>query len=65
MRQFLRECDICQRYKSDLAASPRFLNPFQIPATTWYCVNMDFVDGLPGSGGKLWIDSPNMHISLV
>ncbi|GJR81105.1 transposon ty3-G gag-pol polyprotein [Tanacetum coccineum] len=52
VRNYIRECDTCQRCKSDLAASPGFLQPLPIPAAIWEDISLDFVEGLPNSNGK-------------
>ena len=52
VRQFVRECEVCQRCKPDLAASPGLLQPLPIPERIWSDISMDFVEGLPKSGGK-------------
>ena len=44
-------CDICQRFKYDNTASPGLLQPLPIPSTAWTQVTMDFIEGLPHSGG--------------
>ena len=52
VRQFIRQCDICQRYKNEVNASPGLLQPLPIPQTAWSQISMDFIEGLPVSGGK-------------
>ena len=52
VKQFIRECDICQRQKPDLAAYPGLLQPLPIPDKIWSSISMDFVERLPVSQGK-------------
>lgn len=35
LRQFIRECDTCQRFKYDTLAYPGLLQPLSIPLTAW------------------------------
>ncbi|KAJ8751836.1 hypothetical protein K2173_026032 [Erythroxylum novogranatense] len=49
--QFIRHCDICQRNKTDHLAPAGLLQPLPIPDRIWSDVSMDFIDGLPTSGG--------------
>lgn len=52
VKQVVRDCDICQRNKPDLAASPGLLQPLPIPNQIWSDISIDFIDGLPKSQGK-------------
>lgn len=49
---YARKCDVCQRCKPDLAASPGLLQPLPIPNRVWDDISMDFIEGLPRSQGK-------------
>ncbi|GAU24592.1 hypothetical protein TSUD_289530 [Trifolium subterraneum] len=49
---FVKNCGICQKNKSDLAAYPGLLQPLPVPHQIWTNISMDFVEGLPTSGGK-------------
>ena len=51
LKKFIRECDICQRIKSDTFVLARLLQPLAIPATPWTDVSLDFVEGFPKSQG--------------
>ena len=51
LKQFIRECDVCQRVKSETSAPARLLRPLPIPTTPWTDVSLDFVEGLPKSQG--------------
>ncbi|GKA83145.1 putative mitochondrial protein [Tanacetum coccineum] len=52
VRQFVKECDTCQRQKPDLSAYPGCLQPLPIPERIWTEVSMDFIEKLPNSQGK-------------
>ncbi|GJW14002.1 transposon ty3-G gag-pol polyprotein [Tanacetum coccineum] len=52
VKQFVRECLVCQKYKPDLAAYPGLLQPLHIPQTIWSSISMDFIEGLPKSHNK-------------
>ena len=43
---------MCQASKYDTAANPGLLQPLPIPTAVWIDVSMDFITGLPKSGGK-------------
>nr|GEZ25398.1 hypothetical protein [Tanacetum cinerariifolium] len=44
IKQFVRECDVCQRCKSDLSSYLRLLQPLPVPNTVWYSISMDFME---------------------
>ena len=52
VKQWVRECDVCQRCKPDLSAYPGLMQPLPIPVKVWSDISMDFVEGLPKSNGK-------------
>lgn len=52
VRIFINQCDICQRHKYDVAASPRYLHPLPIPEGVWTDICLNFIEGLPKSQGK-------------
>ena len=51
LKQFVRNCDVCQRIKSDTKSPVGLLQPLPIPTTSWTNVSLDFVEGLPKSMG--------------
>ena len=51
VKEFLQQCDVCQRYKTDCMQPAGLLQPLPIPAQIWTDVSMDFVEGLPSSNG--------------
>jgi hypothetical protein len=55
IKQFVAECEVCQRQKGETVASPGYLQPLAIPTETWLDVSMDFIEGLPSSQGKTTI----------
>lgn len=52
IQNYIRECAVCQKNKPDLAAYPGLLQPLPIPSKIWDQISMDFIEGLPSSGGK-------------
>ncbi|KAL4278692.1 hypothetical protein GQ457_03G025630 [Hibiscus cannabinus] len=52
MRQFVRECQMCQRMKSDSLAPAGLLQPLPIPNQVFEDISLDFITGLPKSNGK-------------
>ncbi|GKD39892.1 ty3-gypsy retrotransposon protein, partial [Tanacetum coccineum] len=52
VKKHVRECDVFQRSKSDLAAYPGLLQPLPIPERICSDISMDFIVGLPKSQGK-------------
>ncbi|GJS76205.1 retrotransposon-related protein [Tanacetum coccineum] len=52
VKQWVRECVVCQKQKPDLSAYPGLLQPLPIPETIWSEISMDFIEGLPKSQGK-------------
>nr|GFA56542.1 hypothetical protein CTI12_AA187700 [Tanacetum cinerariifolium] len=52
VKTFVKECDICQRYKPDLFAYPGLIQPLLIPTHIWNEISMDFIENLPKSHGK-------------
>ena len=51
VRQFIKECESCQRNKTDNLKPAGLLQPLQIPSQVWVDISMDFIDGLPLSKG--------------
>ncbi|GJZ09114.1 transposon ty3-G gag-pol polyprotein [Tanacetum coccineum] len=49
VKQFVRDCEICQRYKPNLEAYPGLLQPLPIPTSIWTSISMDFIERLPKS----------------
>ena len=52
VKEWVRNCDVCQRNKADLSAYPGLLQPLPIPEKIWQDISMDFVEALPMSQGK-------------
>jgi hypothetical protein len=52
IRQFIRECNVCQRNKHENTASPGLLQPLPIPSAPFIDINMDFIEGLSKSERK-------------
>lgn len=52
VHEFVTACAICQQAKPDRSKYPGLLQPLQVPEGSWQTVSMDFIEGLPLSGGK-------------
>jgi len=52
LKQFVRECDACQRLKSDTCFPAGLLQPLAIPNRPRLDISMDFMEGLPRSQQK-------------
>ncbi|KAF3623801.1 hypothetical protein FXO37_31675 [Capsicum annuum] len=50
--QYVESCDVCQRSKEENVPYPGLLQPLPISDQAWRHVSMDFIEGLPKSGGK-------------
>ncbi|MFS8019295.1 putative nucleotidyltransferase, Ribonuclease H [Helianthus anomalus] len=51
VKNFVRECDICQRCKASTTVPGGLLQPLSIPNAIWEDISMDFISGLPASRG--------------
>ncbi|KAJ0578410.1 putative nucleotidyltransferase, Ribonuclease H [Helianthus annuus] len=52
VRNFIRQCTICQKAKYETVATPGLLQPLPIPNHVFSDISMDFIGGLPKSQGK-------------
>lgn len=52
VREFVRNCAICQQVKSETVSYPGLLQPLPIPTFVFSVISMDFITGLPRSRGK-------------
>jgi hypothetical protein len=52
IRNFVAECDVCQRNKGETIKSSGTLQPLLIPPAIWKDISMDFITGLPKLGNK-------------
>lgn len=56
MKDFLQNCNVCQRGKSDLAIYPEVLQTLPISDVSWSKINMDIINDLP---------KPNAHVVIL
>ena len=52
LKQFVRECDACQRLKSETCLPAGMLQSLAVPNRPWLDISMDFVEGFPKSQQK-------------
>lgn len=52
IKQWVRNCDICQKNKEESIAPPGLLEPLPILDQVWIDILMDFIKSLPKSAGK-------------
>lgn len=51
VHKFVQSCLVCQQDKSDRTKLPGLLQPLPVPSMSWQIITMDFIEGLPRSGG--------------
>lgn len=51
VKDFVRNCMICQQAKTERISPAGLLQPLPIPKKPWAVVSLDFIEGLPRSGG--------------
>ncbi|KAJ6865748.1 hypothetical protein NC652_037308 [Populus alba x Populus x berolinensis] len=73
IKNFIKECDICQHNKNETIHPAGLLQPLPIPTKVWVDLSLDFIEGLPLSNGldvilvvvdRLRNDRDPMFISL-
>jgi hypothetical protein len=52
VREFVRNCAVCQRNKTQHLHLAGLLQPLPIPSMVWADISMDFIEGFPKVGGK-------------
>ena len=49
IKEYVRNCHICQQAKPERLPPAGLLQPLPIPSAPWEVATMDFIDGLPTS----------------
>jgi len=49
VKEFVKQCQICQQAKTERIKSLGLLEPLPIPSQAWETVSLDFIEGLPQS----------------
>lgn len=52
VQKFVAAYATCQQAKPDRSRYPGLLQPLPVPTMAWQSISMDFMEGLPTSGGK-------------
>lgn len=52
VKTYVRNCEICQRNKTENSLPAGLLQPLPVPEGIWEEISMDFISGLPNSHGK-------------
>ena len=55
VKDFLQQCDVCQRFKIDCMKPTRLLQSLPFPTQMWTNISIDFIEGLPYSNGYIAI----------
>jgi hypothetical protein len=63
IRNFVAECDVCQRNQRETVKSSGTLQLLSIPPAIWKDISMDFITSLPKSGNKSIIMVVVDHLS--
>jgi hypothetical protein len=49
IKTYIKNCDTCQRIKTETTKPAGLLQPLSIPYRPWHSISMDFIEGLPTS----------------
>ena len=63
IQEMVAECDTCQCNKGETTPLSGLLEPLPLPTRIWIDISMDFIEGLPKSGGKTVILVVVDHLS--
>lgn len=51
VKEFVQQCQTCQKAKTERISPAGLLQPLPIPKRAWAVISLDFIEGLPTSGG--------------
>uniref|UniRef100_A0A2N9FC87 RNA-directed DNA polymerase n=1 Tax=Fagus sylvatica TaxID=28930 RepID=A0A2N9FC87_FAGSY len=69
IKTYIKNCDTCQRIKTETTKPAGLLQPLSIPYRPWHSISMDFIEGLPTSNRQsvilVVVDRLNKYVHFI